>query len=111
MGALERTVSPGPIAGTERAFELKLGALGGVEVRPTRLFLWRGGERDASERLVSLGDRPVGLEYERQESTIRVGTVELRSRGNPLLTLAMAGTIALRRLVEDEQPAPNQPRP
>ncbi len=110
MGALERTVAPEPIAGTERAFEVKLGALGGVELRPTRLFLWRGGARDASERLVSLGARPVGLGYERRESTIRVGAVELRSRGNPLLTLAMAGTIALRRLVEDEPAAPGRPR-
>ena len=103
MAPLERSVSPQPVTGAERAFEVKLGALGGVEVRPTRVFLWKGGDRCESERLVSLADRPVGLEYERQESTIRVGQLELRTRGNPLMTLAMAGAIALRRLGEPPQ--------
>lgn len=103
MALLERRVEPEAVSGTERAFELRLGALGGVEVRPTRVFVWSGGERDR-ERLVSLADRPVGLEYERRESTVRVGSVEVRSRGNPLMTLALAGAIALKRLVEDDEP-------
>jgi hypothetical protein len=70
------------------------------------VFVWKGGDRQESERLVPLADRPVGLDHERQESTIRVGQLELRSRGNPLMTLAMAGAIALRRIVEDEPRPP-----
>jgi hypothetical protein len=109
MAPLERSVRPKPVAGAERAFEVKLGALGGVEVRPTRVFLWKGDDRHESERLLSLADRPVGLEHERRESTIRVGQLELRSRGNPLMTLAMAGAIALRRFVEDDRPPERPP--
>jgi hypothetical protein len=108
VAPLQRNVSPAPVTGAERAFEVKLGALGGFEVRPTRVFVWKGGERTGSERLLPLADRPVGLEYERRETTTRVGQVELRSRGNPLMTLAMAGAIALRRIVEDEPRQPEQ---
>lgn len=102
MAPLERNVSPVPVTGAERALEVKLGALGGFEVRPTRVFLWKGDDRRRSERLVPLADRPVGLEYERRESTVRLGQIEIRSRGNPLMTLAMAGAIALKRIVTDE---------
>jgi hypothetical protein len=108
MALLART--PGEIVGTERAFEVRLGSLGGVEVRPTRLFVWRGAERAESEKLVSLADRPVGLEYPRRESTIRVGSVELRSRGNPLMTLAMAGAVAFKRWADGDGERPAERR-
>jgi hypothetical protein len=81
---------------------VKVGTLGGFELRPTRLFLWKGVERRESERLVSLGEQPVGLEYPRRESTRRLGTVEVRSRGNPLMTVALAGAIAIRRWADPE---------
>ena len=102
MPRLEHDRLPGTIKGSERAFEVKLGGLGGFELRPTRLFVWKGAERDGSEKLVSLADQPVGLEYPRQESTLRMGTVEVRSRGNPLMTVALAGAIAFRRLADRE---------
>jgi hypothetical protein len=110
MALLERDRRPEEIAGAERAFEVKLGSLGGFEVRPTRLFVWKGAEREESERLVPLADRPVGLEYRRRESTLRVGGLEVRSRGNPLMTLALAGAIALRRWADGE-PQQHPPRP
>lgn len=106
MALLERNVQPEPIRGTERAFEIKLGSLGGVEVRPTRLFVWKGSEREVAERVVPLADRPVGLSHARQESTIRAGAVELRSRGNPLMTLAIAGAVALKRWADAPGEAP-----
>ena len=101
----ERDLRPEKIVGSERAFEIKMGGLGGFELRPTRLFVWKGAERGATEKLVSLADQPVGLEYPRRESTVRMGGVEVRSRGNPLMTLALAGAIAFRRLADREQDA------
>jgi hypothetical protein len=97
MPLLERTVDPEPRSGTERSFELRLGSLGGFEVRPTRLFVWKGPQRDGSQRVLPLAERPVGLDRARVESTIRIGGVELRSRGNPALTLAIAGAVAVKR--------------
>jgi hypothetical protein len=100
MPLLRYEESPGEIVGTERALEIKLGALGGLEVRPTRVFLWSGAERTENERLVSLAEEPVGLDYGRRESTLNVGPVAVRSRGNPLMTVALAGAIAFRRWVD-----------
>jgi hypothetical protein len=102
MPPLERDLRPEKIVGSERAFEVKMGGLGGFELRPTRLFVWKGAERGETEKLVSLADQPVGLEYPRHESTLRMGGVEVRSRGNPLMTLALAGAIAFRRLADRE---------
>jgi hypothetical protein len=109
MAALERYETPGEITGAERALEVKLGSLGGVEVRPTRMFLWKGDDRDATQRLVALADRPVGLDHARRESTVRVGPVEVRSRGNPLMTLAMAGAIAFRHWADGGQDPGSKP--
>jgi hypothetical protein len=102
MALLDRSASSGEITGAERAFEVTLGSLGGFEVRPTRLFVWKGPEREESERLVPLADSPVGLEYPRRESTLRVGAVAVRSRGNPLMTIALASAIAFRRWADGE---------
>ena len=103
--AIERERSPEEIAGVERAFEVKLGSLGGFELRPTRLFLWRGEEREEREKVVSFGQEPVGLEYPRQESTLRAGALEVRTMGNPLMTIALAGIIAFRNWAD----APEEP--
>jgi hypothetical protein len=83
MALLRRDESPSEIVGTERAFEVKVGGLGGFELRPTRVFVWSGSERERNERLVALGERPVGLEYGRRESTMHVGPVAVRSRVDP----------------------------
>jgi len=103
MALLSREQTPGELRGSERAFEVRLGPLGGVELRPSRVFVWRGAERVADERIVPLADRPVGLDYPRRESTLRVGAVEVRSRGNPLVTIALAGAIAFRRWADPER--------
>ncbi len=42
----------------ERSLELQLGALGGFDLRPTRLFVWKGDERESQARIVSLGFPP-----------------------------------------------------
>jgi hypothetical protein len=105
MPLVRRDESPGEIVGTERAFEVKLGGLGGFEVRPTRVFVWTGAEREENERLVPLAERPVGLDYSRRESTVQLGSIEVRSRGNPLMTVALAGAMAFRRWADAPDPA------
>jgi hypothetical protein len=85
------------ITGVERTLEVRLGSLGGFELRPTRLFVWRGDEREQAERIIPFGGEPVGLEYPRHESSLRAGGVEVRTLGNPLMTIVIAGAIAFRR--------------
>jgi hypothetical protein len=109
MAGLPSEPSAGEITGAERTLEIRLGSLGGFELRPTRLFLWRGEERAEAERIVSFGAEPVGLEHPREESTLRAGGVEVRTLGNPLMTIALAGVIAFRRWAEaPDDCAPNR---
>jgi hypothetical protein len=103
MALVEREQQPEQVSGVERSLEVKLGSLGGFELRPTRLFLWKGSERD-EERLVAFGERPSGLDYERHETTTKAGSVELRTIGNPLMTIAMAGVIAFKRWTDPGEP-------
>src|SRR3990172_8622449 len=142
MPPIERHRSPEVVRGVERSLEVKIAGLGGFELRPTRLFLWAGEDREATERIVSLGreprslggselrpprlslgageDRgaterivslgrePRSLDIPRHEHELRAGAVEVRTLGNPLMTLALAGVHAIRRLTE-EPPAPGGP--
>jgi len=88
----------GAIDRRERALEVQLGALGGIEVRPTRIFLWGGAEREGHERLVSLGRAPTNLVDEGTDRELRAGSVRVRSLGNPFLTVALAGVHAARKV-------------
>ena len=111
MALVERERQPDQVRGTERSLEVKLGVLGGFELRPTRLFLWKGAER-ADERLVAFGERPSGLDYGRHETSTRAGSVEMRTVGNPLLTVAMASVIAFKRWVDvPEASTQDEPEP
>jgi len=90
MGLIERSSSPARVRGRERGFEVQLGELGGFELRPTRLFLWPGSDRDGQARVLSLGRAPRNLLLPRKESEFVAGAVRMRSVGNPLMTLALA---------------------
>jgi hypothetical protein len=96
MAQVERRETGARIRGRERELEVQLGTLGGFEVRPTRLFLWRGHDRTGRERVVSLGSAPRNLMIPRRERELRAGAVRVRSLGNPLMTLALAGVHAVR---------------
>lgn len=97
MASPERRESPEPVRGAERSFEIQLGGLGGFELRPTRIFLWSGEEREGRERIVSLGSEPRSLDMERHERELHAGGLHVRSLGNPLMTIALAGVHAARK--------------
>lgn len=95
--------SPEPVRGVERSLEIQLGGLGGVELRPTRLFFWSGSDRAGRERILPLGSAPRSLDVARRERELQAGVVRVRSLGNPLLTVALAGVHAVRRLADGER--------
>lgn len=98
MSRIERKAAPKETTGVERSLEVRVGSLGGFELRPTRLFLWSGLEREHKERIVSLGRHPQSLDMPRRERELRAGSVSMRTFGNPLMTAALAGVHAVRKL-------------
>jgi hypothetical protein len=100
MALIERH-SGDEVRGRERSFEIQLGGLGGFEVRPTRFFLWGGEQREGRERVVSLGSPPQNLSLARREREVRAGSVQVRSLGNPFMTVALAGVHAVRKAVRE----------
>lgn len=90
--------TPEPVAGAERSFQVEVHGLGGFELRPTRLFVWGGGERDRSERVLPLGSAPRSLEIAHRVRERQAGAVELKTLGNPVMTVALAGVHAVRAL-------------
>lgn len=101
MACIERSEGPREVRGVERSLEIRLGEVGGFELRPTRLFLWSGAEREGGERILSFGRAPRSLDIPRQERELRAGGLALRALGNPLLTIALAGVHAVRKLAEE----------
>jgi hypothetical protein len=98
MGTEQPTNSPERVSGVERSFQLEVRGLGGFELRPTRLFVWGGDERAASERVLPLGSAPRSLTIPRRRRERQTGAVELTTLGNPVLTIALAGVHAARAL-------------
>jgi hypothetical protein len=94
------------VRGVERSLEIRLGSLGGLELRPTRCFLWTGEEREGRERILSLGIPPRGLVVPRRERELHAGPVTVRSLGNPLFTVGLAAAHAVRRLREERRELP-----
>jgi len=81
--------------GEERSVEVQVGALFGLEVRPSRIFVWPGADRD-DRRIVSLGRPPKTIVIPRRRRRFRAGPIEVTLLGNPLLTLGQAGIAAAR---------------
>jgi hypothetical protein len=97
VGFVERKQNPERIRGVERSFEVQLGSLGGFDLRPTRFFVWTGDERQGRERVLPLGGAPRSLRIPRTQRELTAGTVTVRTLGNPLMTLALAGVHAVRK--------------
>jgi hypothetical protein len=95
MPPLDRTTKPARVGGRERSVEIQLGGLGGIELRPTRCFVWGGPEREGRERVLPIGGAPRNLVVPRRERELSAGTVRVRSLGNPLWTVTLAGAHVL----------------
>jgi hypothetical protein len=96
MSRIERRRSDVRVRGRERELEVQVGPLGGFELRPTRIFVWLGEERAERQRIVSLGSPPRSLMIPRREREMLAGNLRVRSLGNPLMTIALAGVHAFR---------------
>lgn len=88
--------SPARVRGVERSLQVRIGGLGGFELRPTRFFVWSGAEREGNERILPLGSAPRSLTIPRRPREVEAGPFEVRTLGNPLLTIALAGVHAAR---------------
>jgi hypothetical protein len=87
---------PAVPSAVERSLEVQVGSLGGFELRPTRVFLWPGVEREANQRVVPLGAVPSVSAAPRREREMHAGALEIRTQGSPLMTVALAGVHAVR---------------
>jgi hypothetical protein len=94
----QQDTAPARISGAERSLQVEVKGLGGFELRPTRVFVWGGDERPATERILSLGSAPRSLTIPRRLRERKAGVVELRTLGNPVLTVALAGVQVARSL-------------
>ena len=98
MEPAESSRRPERVRGVERSLQVQVGGLGGFELRPTRFFVWGGMEREGSERILPLGARPRNLLVPRRPREVHAGSVHVRTLGNPLMTMALAGIHAARQI-------------
>ena len=84
--------------GVERQIVLQVGPLAGIDVRPSRLFVWYGSERAGMERIVSLDKAPRVLRRPRPRRYLQLPGLEVSYLGNPAVTLALASGAWYRRL-------------
>lgn len=96
MTETPRETKPARVRGVERSLEVRIGGVGGFELRPTRFFVWAGAEREGNERILPLGSAPRSLTIPRRPRGVEAGPLEVRTLGNPLLTIALAGVHAAR---------------
>jgi hypothetical protein len=81
----------------ERAFSVTL-SQGGLEIRPTRVFLWTGSRGSGRQWVYSLGLEPRLLRLPRRRRHVQSGRLSVSYLGNPLVTLALfAGRFVRRR--------------
>ena len=84
--------------GVERQITLQVGPLAGVDVRPSRIFVWYGSERTDTERIVSLDRAPRVLRRPHSRRYLQLPGVRVSYLGNPAVTLALASGAWYRRL-------------
>jgi hypothetical protein len=96
MGAEEKETKPDRVRGVERSLQVEVRGLGGFELRPTRVFVWGGDAREGNERVLSLDSAPRSLTIPRRPRERQAGVLELRTLGNPVMTVALASVHAAR---------------
>ena len=76
--------------GEERSVEVQVGGLFGIDLRPTRLFVWLGPRR-RGERILWLGAQPRISSTPRRRHEMTAGPVRVSALGNPIVTLGQTG--------------------
>jgi hypothetical protein len=101
MSRVETTKSALVEQGRERQLSIQAGSLFGVDLRPSRLFLWLGEERRGQERVVSLDRPPRVLRGQPRRRFLRLGAAEISYLGNPAVTLTLSAYNYGRRVLAD----------
>ena len=76
--------------GQERQVAVQVGRSFGFDLRPSRLFLWTGAEREGHERIVSLGKPPARMQASRRRRWLKVGPAEISYLGAPAVTVPLS---------------------
>jgi hypothetical protein len=82
--------------GGERRVTVQVGRWFGVDLRPSRTFVWAGERGLGLERVVSFGRRPRLLRAGRLPRRMRVGSAEVTYLGSPVVTVPLAAYEATR---------------
>ncbi len=95
----ERPAAPPapPVAAHERRVALQVGGLFGLDLRPSRTFVWIGRRRTGHEAIVSLGGPPSVPRRPLEERTVQVGATEVTYAGNPAVTVPLSAYRAVRQ--------------
>jgi hypothetical protein len=101
MSRVETTRSALVEQGRERQLSIQAGPLFGVDLRPSRLFLWLGDERRGQERVVSLDRPPKVLRGQPRRRFLKLGAAEISYLGNPVVTLTLSAYNYGRRVIAD----------
>ena len=88
--------------------EVQVGPLFGLDLRPTRLFVWAGAQR-RSPRVVSFGRPPTLLRVTRRRRRLSLGPVRVTTLGNPLVTIGKTGvTLSLAARLRERASLPRR---
>ncbi|MBU2601865.1 MAG: hypothetical protein KKA32_06815 [Actinobacteria bacterium] len=86
-----------PSRNQERALAVTAGPLGGVELRPSRAFLWLGDRAAAREWVLPIDAHPRLLRGARRRRHVDIGPCSVSYLGNPALTLGLFAFRAARK--------------
>lgn len=78
-----------PSAARERRVTVQVGTLFGLDVRPSRAFVWLGRRRAGGEAILPLGGPPRLPRRPLEEKTRQVGPAEISYAGNPAVTVPL----------------------
>ncbi len=86
-----------PSTARERRIAVQVGTLFGLDVRPSRTFIWLGDRRAGEETIVSFGGPPSVPRRALEEHTTHVGAAEITYAGNPAVTVPLSAYRAARQ--------------
>lgn len=97
-----------PTQGQERGLSVTARWVG-VELRPTRVFMWLGSRSQGHERVLPTGLEPRLLRSAHRRRHLTIGTCHIAFLGNPALTLGLLGLNVARRAVSNARDDRDRP--